>query len=92
LRCSYKKNECIDELFLSDNGEYCQDDIDDFLKSSGNELCLVNMERKNGVESIDDGYNEILMNQVSYDVRLENIEEDPGFGSCVYLVHPGHFE
>ena len=48
----------IDELLLSDNEEFRQDDIDDLLKSSGDELCLVNMERTN-----DDGYNEILISQ-----------------------------
>ena len=48
----------IDEFFISDNEEYCQDDIDDLLKSSGDELCPVNMERTN-----DDGYNEILISQ-----------------------------
>ena len=52
----------IDEFFILDNEEYCQDDIDDLLKSSGDELCLVNMERKNDVGSIDDGQTEILMN------------------------------
>ena len=52
----------IDEFFISDNEEYCQDDIDDLLKSSGDELWPVNMERKNDVGSIDDGQTEILMN------------------------------
>ena len=52
----------IDEFFILDNEEYCQDDIDDLLKSSGDELCLVNMERNNDVGSIDDGQTEILMN------------------------------
>ena len=52
----------IDEFFILDNEEYCQYDIDDLLKSSGDELCLVNMERKNDVGSIDDGQTEILMN------------------------------
>ena len=48
----------IDEILLSDNEEFRQDDIDDLLKSSGDELCPVNMERTN-----DDGYNEILISQ-----------------------------
>ena len=52
----------IDKLLLSDNEEFCQDDIDDLLKSFGDELCPVNMKRKNDVGSIDDGQTEILMN------------------------------
>ena len=45
-------------ILLLDNEEFRQDGIDDLLKSSGDELCLVNMERTN-----DDGYNEILISQ-----------------------------
>ena len=64
----------IDEFFLSDNEEYCQDDIDDLLKSFGDELCPVNLERKNDVGSIDDGQTEILMNQD--EIEIVDVEKE----------------
>ena len=64
----------IDKLLLSDNEEFCQDDIDDLLKSFGDELCPVNMKRKNDVGSIDDGHNEILMNQD--EIEIVDVEKE----------------
>ena len=58
----------IDELLLSDNEEFRQDEIDDLLKSSGDELCPIHMERTNDVGSVDDGHDEILISQDAIEI------------------------